>query len=260
MSGVHLVIFCAGSYQKYFLDHCIYCVEQNVRDKILSRTIVTNVPCKRPNFDTVIDSEIWKMIDPEFKHKKLLYNRWWRQQILKFSIGKIKSGDVLVVDADLFFLQPVTLVQDQKYNIYTALEHDPVYFRTLNYLLGINKQITQSFISDFSVFNTDLLELLKQDIENRHNLNWIEVLENCLAKSRVFSEFETYGNYMVAKYPEKINQIISPLQYQMYLGVDADGLLVSNEDFLQTLRSQTNNYYQCVQQRKVSSFTRIAQR
>jgi hypothetical protein len=166
MSGLNLVIFCKSQY-KNFLPYCIYCVETFVQDKIVSKTIITNTYFEYNNFKVIEDEYLWSFFDADFKYKNLYYLDvfsigWTKQQILKLSLDSIIDGDILVLDADLLFLSPVKFLDNSQYNFYLATEYDKRYFLTNDYLLKLKKQTKkyQSFITDFAIFNSNILKEL----------------------------------------------------------------------------------------------------
>ena len=258
MSDIHLVVFCSAAYRKPFLDHCVYCISKNVQDNIVSKTIISNDNFKYPGFDVITDREFWKIIDPWFERKKLFQQNWIRQQIIKLSLGEILSGDILVVDADLFFLRPVKFIENGVYNIYTAYEYFPRYFHMIGWLTGIRKQANRSFITDFAVFNTAILNEILCLIKARHNRCWLETIEmlpnsgdiknvgDAVSTGPVLSEFELYGNYLCFKHKDKINKIISPVDYKMWLPINKINLDVTSSVFLENMLAQNKNYYQCI--------------
>jgi len=255
MDNLHLVIFCGPHYKDYLLDHCVYCIEQNVQDKFVSRTIVADLDFEYPGFDIVTDQEIWDQIDPDFTYKKLFQSNWARQQILKLSVDKIKTGKVLIVDADLFFLKPIRFVVENKYNIYTSSEDDyfKPYFDTVKFLINKNKIYSYSFVTDFALFDCDILAKLKTTIEQHTHTNWVDAINTVMLEqedhSNYFgqglSEFELYGTYLYSEHFDKINSIIHPTDYQTWINLDIK-LPAKETEFLDYLRSKSKNYFQSV--------------
>lgn len=258
MHGVHLVIFCATRYRDVFLKHCVYCVDRYVQDPILSRTIVSPEFFSYPGFNVISDKELWPDIGCDIVQDIFWRDHWLRQQILKLSVDQILTGDVLIVDADLFFLQPLTLVQDHKYNIYYGvMEHNKPFSKIIELVLGESKKIESSFISDFMIFNSHILAELKYNIEDKSRKPWIESLywamqdpnldilpENVMQS---LSEFELYGTYLMSRHRGRINSTFTPppdfhvqipLSFNPY---DREPI------FLQELHCRSKNRFQCVQ-------------
>jgi hypothetical protein len=253
--GLHLIIICKNNYKNIFLNHCVFSIHKNVQDKIISQTIVTDKKFNYPNFDVIDDLEFWNLFDPKLQSKNLLKDTWIRQQVLKLYSDKIKKGNILIVDADLFFLKPVQFVEQNKYNFYMAKEYEYRYFETINCLLKIKKQTQESFVSDFSIFNSDILNLMKSEIETIHNKSFLEVLTNILPDSRIrgcrlpgylLSEYELYGTYFLHKQKEKLNKLIQPMDYKAWVYFNRSDLLIKEEKLLLKLKKLSNNYYQSI--------------
>jgi len=256
LQGLHLIIFCKNNYKNLFLNHCVFSIHKNVQDKIISQTIVTNEKFNYSNFDVINDLEFWNLFDPNLQFKNLLKDTWIRQQLLKLYSDKIKKGNILIVDADLIFLKPVQFIEQNKYNFYMAKEYEYRYFETINSLLKLKKQTKESFVSDFSIFNSDILNLMKSEIEIIHNKSFLEILTNILSDSRIrqyqfksgylLSEYELYGTYFLHKQKEKLNKLIQPIDYKAWVDFKRPDLLIKNEEFFSKLKKLSNNYYQSI--------------
>lgn len=260
MSDIHLVIFCKSSY-KDFLPYCSYSAEKFIQNKIVSKTIISEEYFTYENYNILTDEYVWKIIDPNSCHKDLyklniFQSGWIKQQILKLGLNNIISGDILILDADLIFLQPIKLIEDDKYNFYLSHEYDERYFFTMDYLLGLKKQTKkyQSFISDFCIFNTCILEELQGKIESRHNKSWLESIQNCIEDSHflpIISEYEIYGNYVIKNHGEKLNKIIDPIDYKMRIDFP-HYKKYSPKNLIRKVQSENKNYYQCINLNKSS--------
>ncbi len=256
MNDFHLIIFCKHEYRSLFLDHCVYSIDKFIQNRIETKTIVSDFKFEYPNFDVITDNEFWKKIDKKFKFKKLYNDTWTRQQILKLNVEKLKKGKILIVDADLIFLKKINLVEKNKFNFYTAIENNPNYFNLISILLDIDKQISQSFITDFAIFDTKVLKKIKIDIEKKHKTFYLEILQNLLPDSLqarssnnelLLSEYELYGNYFVRYYKQKVNQIINPKNYQGWIYLEENFCKNSkSSEVVSHLQSITDNYYQSI--------------
>jgi hypothetical protein len=254
MDEINLVIFCKKSYRS-FLPHCIFSIDKFVKDKIISKTIISDEYFKIEGFDVLTDIELWNKIDSDLEYKNL-YNSdiskpgWTKQQIIKLSLDKLINGNILVVDADLLFLNPVKFVEKGKYNLYLSHEYDENYFIMIEFLLGVKKQTKkyQSFISDFSIFNSKILTNIKNDIEKKHKKFWIDVISHYIESSDVppwLSEYELYGNYLLKNEKSKVNSLIEPIGYKMLINFD-NYEMYSPEELISKIKTTCKNYYQCV--------------
>ena len=85
-------------------------------------------------------------------------------------------------------------------------EYHPSYFTTIKAILGLEKQIDKSFIAESMLFNKDIMLEILLHISNLNNEKvWYENIVDSFNTSEApgyFSEFETYGTYCMAKYPD----------------------------------------------------------
>lgn len=253
--GVHVVIFCAHKYRNLLLDHCIYGIDQHVKDTIATKTIVTDVPFYRDDYDVITDHELWDRVDRDFVYRDLFSKKWIRQQVLKLSVDKIKTGTVLVVDADLFFLKPTLFIENNGFNIHTSTDrHYQPYFDGVKFLIGLSKQITQSFVTDFAIIDTKILQELIQHIEHRHKQPWLGVLSEFLDHYHLpknyttlpLSEYELYGTYLFVHHSGRINHLVSPANHSEKISVDLDSVKSSSKMFFDQLQHNNDNHYQSV--------------
>lgn len=144
--------------------------------------------------------------------KDILYNvdgqdrsGWLYQQILKLNWNKIsKNNYCLVFDADTILVRPQTFVDGKKIIFNCSDEYHSVYFKTIKKLLGFKPKYPLSFVSHYMLFERDSTLGMKKHIELITGIGWEKsIIQNTDIKEMSgFSEYETYGNYML-KYHKK---------------------------------------------------------
>jgi len=139
---------------------------------------------------------------------------WYFQQILKLGASNIKyiSDNYIVWDADTIPLKNIEVVdQNGKYNFIKSTEHHLPYFKNYEILLGEKPNREFSFISQFMIFNRQILrEMFNQIEQNFSNEKaWYRLIFEKIEgeHSSLFSEYETYGHYIKNHYPELCNFI-----------------------------------------------------
>lgn len=150
--------------------------------------------------------------------KKVIYDRiytdkragWYFQQFLKLAYANVCEDDAYVVwDADTVPVRPVSFTNEQGQYLFTLREeYNPCYFDTLKTLLGLEKIEKESFIVENMIFDVALMRELLAKIEGNAALPgenfWQKILyavaEDAL-KGSGFSEFETYGTYVMTLHP-----------------------------------------------------------
>ncbi len=166
--------------------------------------------------------EFDKVYDVVQKHIGGMYNGretpratvgWYYQQIIKYEYYRLSENDYyLTWDGDTVPCKDFSMFcEDAKIPYFDMkYEYNPDYFDTLNKLLpNYNKCIERSFISEHMLFDKTIVQELIGDIEKNELIEgdcWWEKVINSIVPSKyvdgVFSEFETYGNYVCKKHPE----------------------------------------------------------
>lgn len=136
---------------------------------------------------------------------------WYFQQFLKYAFVNVSNDDeyYLIWDADTVLLRPLEFFTPEGKPFYTtATEHHLPYFETFEALFGFPAKREFSFISQHQIINKAYLREMMAIIESRNpaSRNWAwAIMENVRgAGSNLFSEYETYGHYVKARYPESI--------------------------------------------------------
>lgn len=130
---------------------------------------------------------------------------WYFQQFLKmsFSISQYASDNYLIWDADTIPTRNICFFENNKILICKKTEHHKDYFNTMENLLGYGKLVDFSFISEHMMVKTsymkDLLNVICE--KDRTIIFWQNIIKNIGANTLLgFSEFETYGNFLVHNY------------------------------------------------------------
>ncbi len=144
---------------------------------------------------------------------------WFFQQFLKMAYSYICKDDYyLVFDSDTIPLHPIQYFSDNgKPNFITKIEYHKPYFETIDRLFNgrvgrVN--VNESFIAENMIINKKIMIRMIEDIMTNDKLfgdSFYEKALNAVDKEFVkytgFSEFETYGNYVMTYYPEEYGKI-----------------------------------------------------
>lgn len=139
---------------------------------------------------------------------------WYLQQFLKLAWAyHCDDKYYVVIDADTFPLNPVPFIDENgKYLFTKKIEYNKPYFDTIKKLFNgeIKREGNFSFISENMIFDCDYVKEMLNKIENNCQLqgnNFFEkiiyAINPCDVLQSGFSEFETYGNYMLATHPDR---------------------------------------------------------
>lgn len=172
---------------------------------------------------------------------------WYFQQFLKMSYATICKEDYYVIwDADTIPLNAISFFDDRsgKYLFTMKTEHHKPYFATLKKLFNgeVTKYNNRSFIAEHMIIDTKIMIELIKKIESNRKLKGNYFYEKIMYSIDVkniqgagFSEFETYGNYVMKYYSDKyiMRELRSLREGRMYFGMSPtdDELLRASKSF-----------------------------
>lgn len=132
---------------------------------------------------------------------------WYYQQLLKyaFCLERSQTDFCLIWDGDTVPLQDIKFFDELGRPIYTqASEYHQPYFHNFERLLGFPAPQDFSYISQHMVIHREVLHEMLQVITDRSQSHeWPSAIMQSLSgdSSNLFSEYETYGNYLQTVYP-----------------------------------------------------------
>lgn len=168
---------------------------------------------------------------------------WYFQQFLKMSASTLPEIEnyYLIWDSDTILLHPIDFFdQNGKVLINPKTEHHKPYFKLLDKVLDIQKQVDFSFISEHLMVNKFYMKELIDLIQDRFNneLSWVEIIINSIDNKDLggsgFSEYEFYGNYIASRH--KNSYMIKPLK-SLRDGTKFYGSSPSKYDLCQLMRN-----------------------
>lgn len=156
---------------------------------------------------------------------------WYFQQFLKFAMAwrNDLSNDYLVWDADAIALRPISFYTETgRIFVTKSKEHHIPYFICNEKLIGIQKQVPFSFISEHMVFSKKHVISLLNEIMKISPVIWWKIIMDQVDSKYLsgsgFSEYELYGNYVKYKDPNhfKERKLINYRGGTLLFGPDPD--------------------------------------
>lgn len=151
-----------------------------------------------------------KLKEYAFKYTKCPSVGWYYQQFLKlgFALSIYAKKYFLSWDADTIPVSKISFFEGGKPLFTRKSEYNDNYFATMKRLLGLDKMVPYSFIAEHMLFDVSITKELLKAIESSNNpgLLWYEkIMRACdFSHSKpCFSEFETYGTYVMTHYSDK---------------------------------------------------------
>ncbi len=197
--------------RKYFKDaDVIYVITDRKNFKYLKRHIESIEKCELVDENNLLPGLTFGKVSSLLSSiDSTLSVGWFFQQFLKygFALTDYAGKYYLSWDADTLPLREISFFEDKHPLFAFKDEYNPNYFKTIEKLLGLKKNVRKSFIAEHMLFDKDIVRELINKIEKSavQGQNWIEKIINAgdyLAEGPTFSEFESYGTYVSWNYPD----------------------------------------------------------
>lgn len=176
--------------------------------------------------DVVIEGLSYADLDDYFVRRDVSRKRvgWYYQQFLKMSFSLYPNVNqyYLIWDADTICTNTINFFSKEKVLVNTSREHNPLYFKTINDFFGLGKELEESFITEHFMIEKMLMqELLAYMVKKGGYLAMLDGISTEDLQYSAFSEFETYGNYLMTNYPSKVEcrQLKSTRKGSVYFGM-----------------------------------------
>ncbi|MFN7116761.1 MAG: DUF6492 family protein [Saprospiraceae bacterium] len=166
--------------------------------------------CNQNNCRFLVEDIVLPIKKQDIKFNGAEWSRagWLLQQLIKLNSDNISSSEkVLVLDADTCIISPQVLISNEGKIImhYSDEYHFP--YAVYSKILGLNKRYYLSFVAHHMIFDRNILQSLKKDIENFSGKTWIETILTTIDfnENSSFSEYEMYGNYAYFNFRKRIH-------------------------------------------------------
>lgn len=132
---------------------------------------------------------------------------WLRQQALKIAcLDYFNEESFLIQDPDTFAIRPYKCFDGKTPNFFVLpnTTHSPGYYSVIEDSLGIKRQTTDCFITEFLPFLKEDWVAMRQQIEQKHNKHFLDaIIDSCQREAETnliwFSEYELLGNYALTR-------------------------------------------------------------
>lgn len=133
---------------------------------------------------------------------------WYKQQGLKFSLLDSLDSDIVIQDADVFYLQPWEFIQDGHPVFRTEdvwNDHHAIYEQAVKQLIGAGRVNNESYVTEFMPY-------LKQDwvgLKQKLGSDWKTAIEGVAPfnDTKWLSEYELLGIYKSVYDPDNYHYI-----------------------------------------------------
>ncbi len=164
--------------------------------------------CERNGYTHIDENSVLGYGKSKIKYivKSIDRSGWIFQQLLKLSGNVfVQTRHYLIVDSDTILINPHTFITNGKSVFLMNEEWNEPYFKTFKRMFNYPAPAHLSLTSHMMIFDTVALREMKLELENRHKMSWDEAYLSMLDPNEVscISDYETYGNWFLNKYPEK---------------------------------------------------------
>ncbi|MBQ5754671.1 MAG: hypothetical protein IIV90_03280 [Oscillospiraceae bacterium] len=137
---------------------------------------------------------------------------WYFQQFLKMGYARVCQEEQYIVwDADMVPVRPIAFEKEDGTLLFSLKEeYNKPYFDTMKTLLGLEKCREESFIAENMIMDCALMREMLAEMEANQAVQGESFWEKCLwavEESQLpksgFSEFETFGTWVLAHHPER---------------------------------------------------------
>ena len=197
------------------LEHCINSVRKNLRHPIGNiylvapnderiKTIAKEKECIFVDESKVINitkKDIHYIIDNTDR------SGWLLQQLIKLSVDEFTQHKyILVLDSDTILARPIKYLHRGRTILNLSDEHHEPYYTAYRKLMDEEPISPKSFVAHGMLFSKELLQEMKLFISCKNQKNWITAIMDNIdyTDPSGFSEYETYGNYVLRHHPTKV--------------------------------------------------------
>jgi hypothetical protein len=135
---------------------------------------------------------------------------WFYQQFLKygFALTPYAKKYYLSWDADTIPIAKISFFENERPVFTRKYEYNDNYFATVEKILGLKKIVPFSFVAEHMVFESKIVKEILDIIAvcNVEGSSWAEKIMRAGNFDHIFppfSEFETYGTYVMTYYPDR---------------------------------------------------------
>lgn len=191
------------------LQSCIAGVELNVGDDVSEILVISperidlnqissSIPIRSLLDTDVLSSDL--RIKLEEKYVGTQYS-WVLQQVIKITAAlSLRKDFLLILDADTVLTKPRRFIAQGKQLLSISYEYHSPYIKHYKLFMPQHREFGISFVTHHQIWKGDVV----QEIWGDGGLaRWVDLGDPSQTNS--MSEYHTYGNYLLNKYPDSIS-------------------------------------------------------
>lgn len=143
-----------------------------------------------------------KYLEVEIDKYRPVRRSWIRQQILKIIYVSESPYPIVILDCDTFLMKNFQFAAREKQIMFAGGDFHSSYSKHVHRFLGI-MPTALSFVHHCQVQFPKIIRELYFESKSLNLLNWLSMGEK-LAEYSAVSEFQTYGDYMLNNYADRV--------------------------------------------------------
>jgi len=219
------------------LEHCLAAANRMIRHPVKAKWVVGPESAK---LRAMAQDAGWEFVHEDTllpkPARELKCRGWVLQQFLKFNGAfHVPTENYLVLDSDTVFLRPQIFCRDGRSILRYSDQYELLYNPSLELIFGHKRRFPVSFVTHHMLFNKAVIKEVLEMIERRFKKTWWRAFLEEIDKGHLisFSEFELYGNYVIAQ-PGWKNQFV----LEHWHGLDCSS---NDTGKLQSIRESSQN-------------------
>lgn len=175
--------------------------------------IISPSPDKLESFHQWLGLPEFKYIDDKIvcKNLDMPEMNFLSKQFCIMNLDKIiDSKYILNIDADVIFNTEISFINNDTITFYLEDEFYPPYFQTIKEIFNLEKILDErdSFVADFMLFESSVLKEIRNKTKYFSNYDLFKKISGKNKDESIgypaFSEYETYGTWMMHHYPSRM--------------------------------------------------------
>lgn len=167
---------------------------------------------------TLTDKPIFLHLESNIlKVDKLKINyrpNWIYQMLLKIFQDVTLNDDFLIIESDCLILKEINFFEGDKTTLYLCRDQNHTPYFNFNNLLGFGREYEHSFISEFMMYNKQIVKDLLTKSNCKDVYDFLEIIYNNINGDCYPADYELYGNFCIKYHRDKVD--VKHLNYNFF--------------------------------------------
>jgi hypothetical protein len=151
------------------------------------------------NINIFDEKEVFKLDFTKIKHRP----NWIYQMMLKFFQNVTELDNYLIIESDTIINTSLDFFKDNKTIFYLGNnQHHQPYFNFNKNVIGIDKKINYSFISEIMMYDKKNINKLLEYVNCKNKEEFFDIIYKTVNENSYPADYELYGNFCLTVNPE----------------------------------------------------------